>query len=168
MSDIITDPDKWRAGWSGGGSETKCGQGSTLSKTVFQRKWIPEVIAKHGITDIADIGAGDLNWAKRTKFGCKYSAYDLVPRHPDVRQFNVLTDPLPESDCYMLMWVLHHFPPHDQAATMLKLLDTNARFVLMTWQESMETCTNLPYIEKAVLRKTAAHNLDLEIRLCKL
>jgi hypothetical protein len=126
------------------------------------------MIAKYGITDIADIGAGDMNWAQHTEFGCAYRGYDLVPRHPDVERLNLLTDPLPETDCMMVMWVLHHFPAQDQAVAIARLVSSGARYLIMTWAQSMEPCTDLPHIEKAVLRKTVADGADLEIRLCKL
>ena len=166
MSDIISDPAKYRRGWTGGLPETPCGFGSKLRATRFQRKWIPEQIAKYGILDVADIGAGDLNWIKQTELGCAYRAYDLIPRHKDVAPLNLLTDELPVADCYMVLWVINHIPPHEQGVAIERLQAGGARYLMMTWDERMEPCTDLPCIEKAVLRHD--RGIDFEIRLCKL
>lgn len=163
MSDIISDPAKYRAGWHGGLPETPCGSGSTLRETRFQRKWLPEMVAKYGIIDIADIGAGDLNWIKQTNLGCAYRAYDLVPRHPSVQEFDLLTDPIPEADCLMVLWVINHLPPAMQEIAMRKLTAAKSRFLIMTYDERMEPCADLPYSEKAILKHRKG--VDFEIRL---
>jgi hypothetical protein len=63
MGDIVAR-EKFSRGWKGGLPETPCGYGSTLEATKAQRDWIPQVIRRHGITSIVDVGAGDLNWIK--------------------------------------------------------------------------------------------------------
>ena len=166
-SDIISDPAKYHRGWSSGLPETKCGYGSKFRQTVFQRQWIPDMVAKHGIRSIADLGAGDLNWSARTAFGCTYTPYDLIPRAHGVEKLDILTDELPAADCLMVLWVLNHFPPEMQEIAIRKLQETNARFLMMTWDNKMEPCADLVYVEKEVLRK-AVDGRDLEIRLIKL
>ena len=155
--------DDYQRGWHGGLPETKCGHGSRVSVTEFQRKWIPEQVKKYGITSIADIGAGDLKWAALTAFGCDYTPYDLIPRAQGVIQFDLLTDKLPEVDCMMVNWLLNHFSPDDQQMAIDKLTASDSRYMIMTYDNLMEPCTNLQYKEMAVLRKS--NGRDLEIRL---
>lgn len=124
------------------------------------------MVAKHGMVDIADIGAGDLNWVKLTELGCAYRAFDLVPRHRDVQKLDLLKDELPEADCLMCLWVLNHLPPDMQRIAIEKLQATGARFLMMTWDKRMEAETDLPYTEKAILKHRKG--VDFEIRLCRL
>lgn len=163
---IITDPEKYKKGWHGGLPETPCGFGSKFNQTKIQREWIPEQVEKHGIKSIADIGAGDLNWASRTEFGCDYTPYDLIPRSQGVTKLNILTDKLPKADCLMVLWVVNHLSPSEQAIAVSNLLASNARYLIMTWDKRMEPCTDLAYIEKAILRKDKG--VDFEIRLIEL
>ena len=157
---------EYQRGWTGGLPETPCGYGSTLRATKFQRDWIPEQVKKYGITSIADIGAGDMLWAARTAFGCDYTPYDLIPRAQGVKKLNLLTDVLPEADCLMVLWVLNHFSPEDQRAAIDKLKASGSRYIIMTYDNRMESCTDLPYIEKAILRYIKS--VGLEIRLIEL
>lgn len=152
--DIVTDEKKYRQGWHGGLPETPCGYGSRISQTRIQRKWIPQTIQKYGIESVADLGAGDLNWIQKTDLGdVKYRAYDLVPRHPSVKRLNILTDPLPEAECYMLLWVLNHFT-EDQASTALgRILETRTPWLMMTWEPRMFDFLDLPdIVERVVIR----------------
>ena len=161
---IVSDPEKYKKGWHGGLPETPCGYGSKFRQTAIQRKWIPEMVSKYGIKSIADIGAGDLNWM--IDLGCKYTAYDLIPRKPEVIEFNLLTDLLPDADCLMVLWVINHFPPAEQQAAMDNLKASKARYLLMTWDKRMEPCTKLPYVEKVILRHSKG--VDFELRLIEL
>ena len=163
---IISDPEKYRRGWTGGLPETKCGSGSTRRETNFQREWIPEMVSKYGITDIADLGAGDLNWAAHTAFGCDYTPYDLIPRTQGVTKLDILTDKLPEADCTMVLWVLNHFPPREQEIAINKLKAAKSRYLIMTYDRRMESCTDLPCVEKRILRYD--RGIDFEIRLIDL
>ena len=163
---IVTDPEKYKKGWHGGLPETPCGYGSRFHQTKIQRKWIPEMVAKYDISSIADIGAGDLNWSARTAFGCEYTPYDLIPRAQGVTEFNLLTDELPDADCLMVLWVINHFPPKEQAIAMGKLLRSTSRYLIMTFDKRMEKETDLTYLDKAVLRHD--RGIDFEIRLIQL
>jgi len=151
-------------GWVGGKPETPCGRGSRLGETAKQRKWIPAQVEKYGITSIADIGAGDLNWVSRIDIGCDYAAYDLIPRVEGVQKLDLLTDELPKADCMMALWVLNHLSPADQK-TAIDKLKSAGRFLIMTYDKRMEPCTNLEYVEKTVLRRD--RGIDFEIRLIK-
>ena len=158
--------DDYQRGWMGGQPETKCGYGSKVGVTEFQREWIPAQVKKYGITSIADIGAGDLKWAALTAFGCEYTPYDLIPRAQGVIKFDLLTDKLPEVDCLMVLWLLNHFSPDDQQKAIDILKASGSRYLIMTWDNWMEDCTDLPYLEMAVLRQSTER--DLEIRLIEL
>lgn len=166
-NDIISDPAKYRKGWSSGLPETPCGFGSRLNNTKKQRLWIPAMIKKYGITSIADIGAGDLNWIKHMPLECDYYPYDLIPRHPDVEELDLLHDDLPTVDCIMVLWVLNHFPPAQQCHAIERLKNSGSRILIMTWDERMEPCTDLPYSESITLRTTALGK-DLDLRLIEL
>ena len=163
---IITDPAKYRRGWHGGRPETECGSGSTLRETRFQREWLPKMVAKYGIKSIADIGAGDLNWIKHTKLGCHYRAYDLIPRHPKVKELNLLTDKLPKADCLLVLWVINHLPAKEQCIAMAKLRASGSRYLIMTYDRRCEDCADLPYIQSAILKHIKG--IDFEIRLIEL
>ena len=160
------DYTDYQRGWVGGLPETKCGFGSKVSATTFQREWIPELVAKYAIGSIADIGAGDCKWASLTEFGCKYTPYDLIPRNTAVIEYNLLTEDLPEADCLMVLWLLNHFSPEDQQTAIDKLKASGSRYLMMTYDNLMEPCTDLPCLEKAVLRESGGR--DLEIRLIEL
>lgn len=152
MSDIITDVTKYEKGWHGGLPETECGYGSKVSATVIQRKVIPEWVAKYGIKSVADIGAGDLNWIKLINVGCPYKPYDLVPRHPEVKRFDLLKDRMPQADCYMVLWVLNHFPEKQAEHAINKLTRTKARWLITTWDTRLWPFLDLPVTEEIQIR----------------
>ena len=153
MDDWIFDFEKYKKGWQGGLPETPCGHGSRLSQTTIQRDWLPAIWRKYEIKSVADIGAGDLNWISKTDLtGVNYQAYDLVPRRPDVIQFNVLTDPMPEAECYMVLWVLNHFPP-DMAEIAISRLKRHCDWLIMTWEPRVPAFLDLPFEEEVCIRK---------------
>ena len=146
-------------GWSGGLPETVCGLGSRLSYTEVQREWLPLAVKKHGIKSIADVGAGDLNWMRHIKFDCQYTAYDLVPRSPDIIKYDILTDEIPEADCIMVLWVINHMDDEQAALAVSKILNSKARYLLITWRERYGDLINLPVLDSVQIR------FDAEIRL---
>ena len=149
-------------GWMSGLPETPCGHGSLFSETVKQRKWIPAKVKQYGILDIADIGAGDLNWMKRTQLGCAYRGYDLVPRHPEVQRFDLLTDPLPDADCLMVLWVINHLTGEQAQHAAQKIMNSKSRYLLITWREGLWN-----FIDRTVLDSVEIGN-GAEIRLIAL
>lgn len=172
MSDIITDKEKYEEGWKSGLPETACGYGSRASTTVVQRNIIPQWVEKYDITSVADIGAGDLNWIKLINIGCRYTPFDLVPRHPEVKSFNLLTDRMPQADCFMVMWVLNHFPEAEAKLAMKKLTGTKARYLIMSFDPRQHSCTDIPYIEEVEIRPPHAPGNptgnSITMRLCKI
>lgn len=156
MSDIVTQVDKYVKGWSGGLPETPCGHGSKFSTTEAQRKWIPEIIEKYDIQTIADIGAGDLNWIKRTNLnGAEYTPYDLVPRQPEVKRFDLLQQIPPKVDLIMCLWVLNHFPFEHCQQAIKNLKASGAKYLMMTdrlrYRADQPPEIDMPFIDKLVL-----------------
>jgi len=166
MTKKYMNQSDFAAGWRSGMPETPCGRGSRLVETQIQRKWIPAVVAEYGIKSIADIGSGDLNWIKKTKLGCKYEAFDLVPRVDGVTKLNLLTDQIPKADCLMVLWVINHFSPANQIKAMKKLMSSGARYLIITYDNRLESIINQPYIEMVLLRHD--RGIDSEMRLLKL
>ena len=109
MGDVVTDIRKFTAGWRGGLPETECGSGSRIKNTVEQREWIPQIFEKYEIRSVADVGAGDLNWISLIDLsGIDYLPLDLVPRHPKVKQFDIVNEVPPQVDMILCLWVLNH------------------------------------------------------------
>ena len=133
MSGIITEKDKYIKGWTGGLPETECGYGSKLKSTEKQREWIPTILEKYNIKSIADIGAGDLNWIKHIDLGdIEYQAYDLVPRHPEVRSFDIVQKKAPKVDLIICFWVLNHMPINQCKQAIKNIKKSGAKYLMMT------------------------------------
>ena len=167
MSDVISDKAKYARGWVGGLPETKCGAGSKVRNTVKQRQWLPEMVEKYGIESIVDIGAGDLNWMRLMEWDVEYSAYDLVPRHKDVIEFDILHDAIPPGDCILLLWVLNHFPFNECDRAIENVLASESRYLIMTdrpiWHSEQPESIRMPYLEE--LRLTSKGDRMLLIDL---
>lgn len=167
MSDLITNVKKYTKGWSSGLPETPCGFGSKLKETRLQRKWIPEIFKQYNIKTVADIGAGDLNWIKEIELSVKYTAYDLVPRQPEVVEFNLIEEIPPKVDLIMCLWVLNHFPIPECIQAIENLKASGAKYLLMTYRERFKedhpSEIEMPFIEALTLN----HKHD-QIRLIEL
>jgi hypothetical protein len=167
MSDIVGDREKFSRGWQSGMPETPCGSGSTMARTAAQRAWLPGMLQRHGVRSIADIGAGDLNWIQATAIpaGVAYTAYDLVPRHPRVRAFDLVTDMPPAVDLIMCLWVVNHLPYEAARKAIANLRASGARLLLMTdrprWHHEQPPEIHMPYIEKLDLGTDAGDRLLL-------
>lgn len=157
MSDMITQVDKYKKGWTGGLPETPCGNGSKLSKTIEQRKWIPRIIEQNDIKTIADIGAGDLNWIKKTHIPneIEYTPYDLVPRLPEVRKFDLVQQIAPKVDLIMCLWVLNHLPYEHCQQAIKNIKASGAKYLLMTdrlrYRADQPPEIEMPYIDRLML-----------------
>jgi len=167
MGDIITEVAKYQKGWKGGLPETRCGSGSKISNTVEQRDWLPDIVERYGIKSIADIGAGDLNWMKLVDWDVEYNAYDLVPRHKDVVEFDILKDDIPKAECILLLWVLNHFPFDHCEAALDKVIGSGAKYLIMTdrpiWREEQPPAICMPYIEELVLNEKGDRILLIDL-----
>lgn len=154
MPDVIRNRDKYKVGWTGGLPETPCGFGSKLSSTVQQRAAIELILEQLPIETIVDVGAGDLNWIKHTDLkGAKYQAFDLFPRHPDVKEIDLVKEVPPRADLLMCIWVLNHLT-HDEARKALDNLENSrSTWLLMTWEQRLPDFLDLPYTNQWVIRE---------------
>lgn len=160
--DILLNYKEFLRGWHGGLPETPCGNGSKFHRTAVQRKWIPEKIKEYGITSIADLGAGDLNWASRTAFGCDYAPYDLIPRTQGVIKLDILTDSLPDADAYMVLWVINHMTAEQAKTASTRIMQSNARYLFATHHPKYHN-----FIDATVLDSVPIVN-GAELRLIEL
>lgn len=172
--DIVNDRAKYQRGWKGGLPETPCGFGSKLSETAIQRDTLQRWIRQHEITSIADIGAGDLNWASHMDLDrVEYIPLDLVPRHPDVVEFDLLGDrPIPQVDMIWCLWVLNHLTePQARKAIARLIYSSGARWLVMTWERRMFDFLNVAAEETVVIRpkekRTKLEFGDVELRLIR-
>ena len=114
MTAFMSQPDRERfaRGWSSGGRETRCGEGSTLASTAHIRPLLRPLFDKYGIKSISDAGAGDLNWILHVDLtGIRYQGYDLVPRHMAVLPADITDGLLPVADLILCRAVLNHLSP---------------------------------------------------------
>ena len=114
------------------------------------------MIAKHGIKSIADIGAGDMNWIKKTDLsGVQYIPYDLVPRQPEVIPFNLVEEVPDKVDMIMCLWVLNHFPYDSCLQAIKNIKASGAKYLMMTdrlrYREDQPSEIIMPYIDKLLL-----------------
>ena len=158
MGDVVRDREKFAKGWIGGLPETPCGYGSRIEQTATQRRWLPAIAARYGIRTIADIGAGDLNWMRRIEWpaGVTYSAYDLVPRHPSVTEFDLVRQVPPCVDMILCLWVLNHLPFDDCRAALANIRSSKSRYLCMTdrpkWRSEQPPELALPAIDAITVR----------------
>jgi len=104
-------------GWLGGLSDgTPCGRGSTMANTKAVRDWLPKIAAKYGIRSVNDAGAGDMHWIRHVDWDVEYAGYDLIPRHQDVKQWDIAINPLPKADAILCRFVIGHLDPLNAAA----------------------------------------------------
>jgi hypothetical protein len=166
VNDIVKDANKWQNGWVGGLPETACGAGSRVSYTVQQRAALARWAKEFKVGTVADIGAGDLNWSGLIKWppGLRYSAWDLVPRHRDVIEFDILREIPPKVDLIMCVWVLNHFPENDARAALRNLYLSNSRLLAYTWRPNMFEFLDIDPIDSVIIWR----DKDVELRLVDL
>ncbi len=106
--------ERMRKGWRGGlGDGTVCGRGSTMRCSQNAIEWLPEVCEDYKIRTVNDAGAGDLHWIKRVQWNVQYRAFDLIPRHPSVRELDITTEDMPPADAILCRFVLNHLIDDD-------------------------------------------------------
>lgn len=147
--DVIRDPEQYERGWTGGLPETPCGSGSKLSNTVKQRQWLADVVSRYDISSVVDVGAGDLNWIGKVGWDVDYTPLDLVPRHPDVRKFDIVAEVPPAADAVMMLWVLNHFPEDNARAALDNVRASGATWFIHTWDSRL-----WPFLDLEVTEQT--------------
>lgn len=100
--------ERFRRGWQAGLPHTPCGSGSLPENTAEARAALFRWCAEYGLRTVNDAGAGDLFWLSGAKIGDEYRAFDLIPRHPDVRALDVSAQVMPPCDLIICRWVLNH------------------------------------------------------------
>lgn len=165
MSDIVSSLAKFRKGWHGGLPETVCGSGSTMAGTKLQRGWIPGIVRKYGIRSIADIGCGDLNWFPLMNLDVDYQAFDLVPRKPEVQQFDLVRQVPPAVDLILCLWVLNHLPFDDCEAALANLKASGAQWLMITdrpkWHNEQPKSIQMDPVEELLLKKQTGDRIIL-------
>ena len=132
MKDLVDSKEKFEKGWRGGLPETKCGAGSKLNRTVEQRAWLTDMVNKYGIRSVGDIGAGDMNWIKKMDWGVRYHPFDLVPRSPAVKEFDLREEVPPTYDALLVLWVLNHLDMGDQIRCVTNLKASKSKYLFIT------------------------------------
>lgn len=156
------EPHEFERGWHGGLPETPCGFGSKLSETVIQRKVLADWIAQYSVFSIVDVGAGDLNWIRHMDWphAVAYTPLDLVPRHPDVRQFDLVHSAPPKADMTLCLWVLNHLPEESAKRAAENLLK-NTSLLVYTWWPAMPDYLDFGCMDAVVIRP----RIKAELRL---
>ncbi len=123
---------KMRDGWKS--EETPCGRGSEYDMTSLVRRALPAIVESYDIETITDAGAGDLNWINHVDwFGpVSYYAYDLVPRHSDVEEWDITYKILPERDLIICRHVLNHLSVRLAFNALCAFRASGSRWLLIT------------------------------------
>lgn len=118
-----------REGWGGGLWEgTPCGGGSTFAASRSVSMALPDLLKRYSIRSVCDAGAGDLHWIKAIDLP-GYRAFDLVPRHSKVEQWDIANEELPACDLILCRHVLIHFDPERIERT-LELFKQSGAYLL--------------------------------------
>jgi hypothetical protein len=92
-----------------------------------------------------------------------YIPLDLVPRHPDVRAFDLIHEVPPKADMALCLWVLNHLPDDHARVALENLLKANISYLVYTWWPAMPSFLDLGYTDKVVIRDW----IGAELRLLK-
>ena len=160
---LVTDIRKYHTGWTGGLPETPCGYGSRVDQTELQRATLARWVREYSVSTLVDVGAGDLNWIRHVAWPhpVAYIPLDLVPRHPDVREFDLVEQVPPPCDMVLCLWVINHIPEERARAAWANLLKTDCRYIVYTYWPAMWEWSDVPHIDSISLRE----NIQAELRL---
>jgi SAM-dependent methyltransferase len=119
--------------------------GSELGNTERIIRELPSLLQRHGVTSVLDVPCGDFSWMRHVDLGgLDYIGGDIVPELVTVNQrafgsarrrfvqFDLLSDPLPESDLILCRDCLVHFSRGDVFRALTQFAKTSARFLLTT------------------------------------
>lgn len=146
----------WRMGKHDG---TVCGSGSTRANTANIRTWLPLVCEKYGIATVCDAGAGDLHWIKLVQWPVKYRAFDLIPRHESVQQWDITVKALPECDAILCRTVLNHLC-HERTQMAIEQFKLSARYLIATQYNAEDVVTDTCKIVRHDLRALLGEPLE--------
>jgi len=138
-----------------------CGRWSLFENTKLIRELLPKIAAEYDLRTIADCGAGDLSWSSKIfwESQVEYKAYDLVMRHPDVKEFDITAATLSPHDLILCRYVLNHLPEELQEEALRRFKKSGSGYLLATYQiprNNLELILGEPLLK--VLEKTKIVN----------
>lgn len=167
-------------------TETLCGPGSTLANTVHVREWLPQIIAKYGITTMLDAPCGDLHWMSHTDLGdMHYTGWDIsigADEHNDTwphvlhGPVNLLTvEDIPCFDLIVSKDFLIHMPNEAIELLIDKFRASGSAYLATTWCPSADNQDPAPldggqrwpgYFDRKINLEAAPFNLAPHIDAC--
>jgi hypothetical protein len=88
------------------------------------------MLYRYGITSLNDAGAGDLNWIRLIPWEIDYKAFDLVPRHPDVQEFDIVRETLPRADAILCRMVFNHIGQAGTDVAIQRFRESGASYLI--------------------------------------
>lgn len=122
-------------GWTNRNMKGRCGVGSEVGNAKNIRYNLPNIMRDHELVSIADVGAGDRNWIQHVNFPSpmSYDAFDLIPRHRIVTQFDCTKQSLPQGyDLILCRFVFNHLSPRMARDAIRLFQATGSRYLAMT------------------------------------
>lgn len=112
-----------------------CGRGSLFKNTAVIRALLQLIVEQYNIKSISDAGAGDLSWIEHVEWPHQvvYVAYDLVPRHETVYEFDITSEILPATDLILCRYVLNHLPPDLELIALENFKSSGSKYLLTTY-----------------------------------
>ena len=96
-----------------------------------------------------------------------YKGYDLVVRHPDVIEFDIVSEQAPAVDCLLCLWVLNHLPIADSQAAIHNLRTSGSKYLIMTdrpkYHHEQPPEIHMDYLEELILNAKGDRILLVEL-----
>ena len=133
----------FRKNWWNNG-ESRSGWGAELCRTISIRARLPDFVQRHSINSLLDVPCGDFHWMQYVEWpsGFRYVGADIVhdliaenrKKYPTTEflQIDVISDPLPEVDSWLVRDLMIHFPDYAISATLDRFRKSSARYLLTT------------------------------------
>lgn len=112
--------------------------GSNPATTTQVLTNLPKMLKHIEAKSLADVGAGDRIWIQHAKFhpDLHYAAYDLIPRHRVVEEFDCVQDVLPQAyDAIMVRFVLNHLSARMVRDAIYNFQASGSRYLLCTYPD---------------------------------
>jgi hypothetical protein len=142
-------------GWKAGLPYTKCGNGTLPkhSKNVYPalKSWIE----KYGIKSVNDAGAGDKRLVPPVD---EYRAFDLFPRLPHVREWDITAVAMPPCDLIVCRMVLNHV--QERVEQTIPLLRQSGKYLAATQFDGDKLPQRSKQFKRLDLRKWLGEPLE--------
>ncbi len=148
--------------------KSRSGSGSTLEATSQTRVWLEKKLNQLRAKNLTDIGCGDFYWMKEVNLPCNYIGLDIVSeiielnksKYEDAnhlfKKHNAVIDHLPDDvDVILCREVLFHLSFSDGIQMIKNILDSNARYLIITSSQNVQENKNI--------RTGEFRNLNLEL-----